>query len=1117
MKLINNKMMIVANILFFFFIIAALGFIIWRFGDAFGLTEDKGKFFAWLGSIMLFILLRTSWHFSRIYKIRRDLYQSEKQGLNPEKEIRPESDKKIPLYSELSSHLRSRYGMLWRRKVRLLLIIGEPVRVEVIAPGLTEQGWQEGNYTVLIYGGRPVAELDVELLASLRKLRRCRPLDGIIWSLTASQSRQGVLLDKGLRVLANSRKQLGFQAPLYLWQVYNDGGWQSERTKQAVGYLLPERCTPEQLTAIMEAQLLPLTELSMSQLLADNHHDFLLRIAHQLAESGIAHWQSVLKPLLAGGAFSSLRLRGLMFSPPLTAVPEAAPHAWLPSPVWAGVTGDNARGRTVGFPWLRAALITGICMLAIWGGGMTTSFFASRALVQETGIQTARALDTRLPLAEQLVALHTLQGELERLQYRIREGAPWYQRFGLERNQQLLAAAFPGYAQAANRLVRDVAVDHLQQQLNAFVALPPNSPQRTATGEQRYKQLKALLMTSRPEKADAAFFSTTLMADGLRYENIPEGVRQSVLPSLLTFWMANLPEHPQWKTVPPPELTGAVRKILLRQIGVRNAENTLYQNVLQQVSRNYADMTLADMTGDTLTKSLFSTEQTVPGMFTRQAWEGQVREAIEQVVTARREEIDWVLSDRQQDTSADISPDTLRNRLTSRYFTDFAGSWLAFLNSIRWKKEDSLSGILDQLTLMADARQSPLIALTDTLAWQAAAGRENRGLSDSLAKSAQELFNGKEKTPQQSREGDVPAGPLDKTFAPLLRLLGDKAGGGDSQLSLQTYLTRVTRVRLKLQQVTNAPDPQEMTQQLAQTVLQGKTVDLTDTRDYGRLIAASLGEEWSGFGQALFVRPVEQSWRQVLTPAADSLNRQWQRAIVSHWNQDFAGRYPFKASQNDASLPLLAQYLRDDGRINQFIAANLSGVLKREGRYWVADAMNTQGLTVNPDFIRALNRLRDVADTAFASGDAGIHFELRAKPARDVMKTHLVIDGQELEYFNQKERWQRFNWPDEQWQPGASLSWTSTQAMERILADYRGSWSLIRLLEQAQVTPVDSSTFKVVWKAQDGLPLNYLLRVEQGKGPMALLELKNFRLPGQVFLTGRSMKDAEEYGEDADE
>lgn len=1117
MKSINNKMIIVANILFFFLITAALGFIIWRFGYVFGLNEDRSKFFAWLGSIMLFILLRASWHFSRMYRIRGDLYRSEKQGLYPEKEIRPKSDTEIPLYSELSSYLRSRYGMFWRRKVRLLLIIGEPVRVEVISPGLTEQGWQEGNHTVLIYGGRPVAELDVELLASLRKLRRCRPLDGIVWSLTASQSRQKVLLDKGMRVLANGKQQLGFQAPLYLWQVYNDGGWQSERTKQAIGYLLPERCTPEQLATILEAQIPQVTELGMQQLLGDNSHDFLLRLAHQLAEGGIVHWQTVLKPLLAGGAFSSLRLRGLMFSPPLVAIPEAAPHAWLPSPVWAGVTGDRARGRTVGFPWLRSMLIVCTCILVVWGTGMTTSFFANRALIQETGIQTVQALNTRLPLSEQLVALHTLQGQLERLQYRVQEGAPWYQRFGLERNEQLLSAAFPGYAQAANRLVRDVAVDHLQQQLNAFIALPPNSPQRTATNEQRYKQLKALLMTANPEKADAAFFSATLIADDLRYKNVPEGVRQSVLPSLLAFWMTNLPQHPQWKTTPQPELTSAVRKILLRQIGVRNAENTLYQNVLQQVSRNYADMMLADMTGDTLADSLFGTEQTVPGMFTRQAWEGQVKEVIEQIVTARREEIDWVLSDRQQDTSADISPDTLRTRLTERYFTDFAGSWLAFLNSLRWKKEDSLSGILDQLTLMADARQSPLIALTETVAWQAAAGRENSGLSDSLAKSAKELFNGKEKTQQSFRQDNAPTSPLDKTFAPLLRLVGDKSGGGDSQLSLQTYLTRVTRVRLKLQQVTNAPDPQEMTQQLAQTVLQGKTVDLTDTRDYGRLIAASLGEEWSGFGQALFVRPVEQSWRQVLTPAADSLNRQWQRAIVNHWNQDFAGRYPFKDTQNDASLPLLAQYLRDDGRINQFIATSLAGVLKREGRYWVTDAMNTQGLTVNPDFIRALNRLRDVADTAFASGDAGIHFELRAKPARDVMKTRLVVDGQELKYFNQKERWQRFSWPDEQWQPGASLSWTSTQAMERILADYRGSWSFIRLLEQAQVTPVDSSTFKVVWKAPDNLPLHYLMRVEQGKGPMALLELKNFRLPGRVFLTGKTMQDMEDYGGDADE
>lgn len=1032
-------------------------------------------------------------------------------------DYRPVTEKKVDnghrIWGEMAPFVRTRYGRFWRYKVRLLLIIGEPAEVESIVPGLTEQHWLEGDGIVLIHGGRALAAPDAELLASLRKLRRCRPLNGVIWPLTAKQCLQSAQMDKAWRGLADSGKQLGFQAPLYLWQVCDDGGYQTERPPQAVGCLLPEQCTAEHLASMLEAQTPRLTEQGMQQLLHDNRHDFLLRLAHTLQKEGIAHWQNTLKPLLSGGAFS-LPLRGLMFSPKCAAVAETAPHAWIPSPVWAGITGDNVRGRKVGFPWTRATLAILSMVVIVWGAGLLTSFLANRTLIQDTAAQTAQALNTRLPLSEQLLALHKLQGELERLQYRIRHGAPWYQRFGLERNTRLLDAAFPGYAQAASRLVRDVAATHLQKQLNAFVALPPDSPQRTATSEQRYKQLKALLMMSHPEKVDASFFSTTLMADGLRYPGVAEGITQSIVPSLLAFWAANLAEHPQWKAALQPELTATVRKILLRQIGVRNAENTLYQNVLKQVSRNYADMTLADMTGDTQADALFATEQIVPGMFTRQAWEGQVKEAIEQVVVARREEIDWVLSDRQQDTSSDVSPETLRARLTERYFTDFAGSWLSFLNSVRWKNEGTLSGVLDQLTLMADAHQSPLIALMDTLAWQAATGRQNRGLSDSLATSAKALFNGE----QQRHPDEIPPGPLDKTFAPLLRLTGERvAGSRDTPLSLQTYLTRVSRVRLKLQQVINAPDPQEMTQQLAQTVFQGKTVDLTDTRDYGRLVAASLGEAWSGFGQALFVRPVEQAWRQVLTPAADSLNRQWQRAIVSHWEQDFAGRYPFSATQNDASLPLLAQYLRDGGRIQQYLTTHLGGVLKREGRDWVADAMNTQGLVVNPAFLRSLNQLGDIADTAFASGDAGIHFDLRAKPARDVMKTQLTVDGQTLEYVNQKERWQRFIWPGEQWQPGAALSWTSTQNSERILADYRGSWSLIRLLEKAEITQLDSSSYKVQWCAQDGLPLHYLMRVEQGKGPMALLALKNFRLPAQIFLTGNVMAGAQDQGDREDE
>jgi type VI secretion system protein ImpL len=288
---------------------------------------------------------------------------------------------------EMASFVRTRYGFFWRYKIRLLLIIGEPAEVESIAPGLTEQHWLEGDGIVLIHGGRALAEPDAELLASLRKLRRHRPLDGVVWPLTAKQSQQSAQMDKAWRGLTDSGKRLGFQAPLYLWQICDDGGYQTERTTQAVGCLLPEHCTAEHLASMLEAQTPQLTEQGMQQLLRDNRHDFLLRLAHSLQKEGVAHWQNTLKPLLSGGAYS-LSLRGLMFSPKHVAGADTAPHAWLPSPVWAG-TDDKVRGRKVGFPWAHAMMAMLGIMVMVWGTGLLTSFLTNRMLIQDTAAQTA--------------------------------------------------------------------------------------------------------------------------------------------------------------------------------------------------------------------------------------------------------------------------------------------------------------------------------------------------------------------------------------------------------------------------------------------------------------------------------------------------------------------------------------------------------------------------------------------------------------------------------------------------------------------------------------------------------------------------------------------------------
>ncbi|WP_163009230.1 ImcF-related family protein, partial [Pseudomonas viridiflava] len=83
---------------------------------------------------------------------------------------------------------------------------------------------------------------------------------------------------------------------------------------------------------------------------------------------------------------------------------------------------------------------------------------------------------------EQLIAFHDLALELARLDDRFRDGAPWYERFGLNRNEVLLGALWPRYVEANNRLIRDPAAATLRHQLDALVQLVPDSPERAERG-----------------------------------------------------------------------------------------------------------------------------------------------------------------------------------------------------------------------------------------------------------------------------------------------------------------------------------------------------------------------------------------------------------------------------------------------------------------------------------------------------------------------------------------------------------------------------------------------------------------------------------------------------------
>lgn len=1099
-------------------IAALLAWAIWLHGDAIGLNSDGLKTLCIVGAMILLLLIRHGRAIGLALKQRWSRFHVERKKELPTSEGRVEQTAPRNFTVDtIRKAMRSLYGRRWGHKIRVLLITGTAEEVEQLTPGLTSLLWQEDRGTLLLWGGDLNTPADNAWLTALRKLRR-RPVDGMVWVTSAFDQLSAPGLEQPLPVPSESTMDslshaisarmdaLGWQLPLYVWSLHPRAGQPEGRVVQAAGCLLPDRCTAEGLAEQLTALTPALTSQGLQQTCDDVKHNFLLTLADQL----IREPQSVTAPLsVMLNPYRPLPLAGVVFSQPSAGAERAVTHHWgmdkrwdvLPESVRTLPAG--LRPRKPGIPWHKVFAPVAALAMVGWAAWMSIAYVTNRSQIADANVQASTAARQNQPLEQRLHALSELQKTLARLQYRSEHGVPWYDQAGLSQNNALLAALWPRYQDSALPLLRDAAAEHLQKQVNAFNALPPGSPLREQMAKTAYDQLKLYLMLARPEHMDAAWFSTTLLHDWSKRHGVKDGVWQGVAPSLLAFYGTQLVSHPEWKLRADESMVSQARSLLVRLMGVRNSESALYQKMLSQVAHLYTDMHLEDMTGDTDASRLFSTTEIVPGMFTRQAWEQAVQPAIEKVVKARRNELDWVLTDskRQANKQDDTSPEALKKRLTERYFADFGGAWLEFLNSLRLRRAATLSDSIDQLTLMADVRQSPLVAMMNTLNVQGRTGQTGEAISDSLVKSAKNLLGGDNKDAIDQSAGVH--GPLDATFGPILALM-DKSRTGAQEQSLQSYLTRVTQVRLRLQQVTNAADPQAMTWTIARTVFQGKAVDLTETRDYGSLIAAGLGQEWSGFGRTVFVNPMEQAWQQVLTPAADSLNARWQQAVVSEWNSAFDGRYPFNNSSSDVSLPLLAKYLNaDSGRIARFLQTRLKGVLHKEGNHWVPDSINSQGLTFNPTFLNAINTLSHISDVAFTEGNACMNFELRPGTAEGVMQTDMIIDSQKLTYVNQMPAWKRFTWPADTEAPGANLSWISTQAGTRQYADIPGAWGWIRLLDKAAVKayPGVGSSYSLSWKAQDGRTLNYTLRTEAGEGPLALLKLRNFRLPDTIFST----------------
>ncbi|PHP87976.1 type VI secretion protein VasK [Burkholderia sp. AU18528] len=1047
----------------------------------------------------------------------------------------------------LAQAQKERYGWRWRYRDRWVLVAGDYPLVRRLAPGLADTGYAILGNMVVLYARQIDDKLDTEWLDRIRRLRRRRPVDAIV-AITRHRSSSDASFDGDALAarLARHTRALRWAAPTYLLDV-TDFGSEGANPDEAIGFTW---ANPRLNAALIDESLGNLVaNLSDAGVvrLAVNSDD---RYPAELAQH-VSRLRAGLSDLLRRTAESTVSrhtIHGLLFAPlfkeraPLSQDFDspaddsndlAAPLNPQHRTIWQTVA-DHSRkvhGRRIGFSLSTTAAWVATALIGCWLVGTLLSGFANRATIGSATNTVAKLTGTLNP-TQSLQTLTDLDRQIDTLEIRQRTGAPLIARFGLNRDEALLDALWPHYADAANRILIGPIRRKLEARLHQLASL---SDAEIASGgeaqvQAAYDTLKTYLMLARPERAVAAFLAPQLVATSAPERpagsQLSRGKWEDMRQHAITF-LANHIGHGAGADrtapaiVPDGALIASTRQTIVGVRGIQNSGDAIYQQIVDEATPKYPPLSLATLLGDAASQSsaggatsrgLFGTTATVPGVFTRAAWEERISKAIDEAGEQRDVASDWVLSDTKV---ANASPSTLKAELRQRYFDDYARAWGLFLNSLRWQPAPTLSATADQLTLLGDPQRSPLVALMNAVVYQAGTGANAQSLSDTLISKAQQLVGADEKDP--SKQATPPLAPLAAAFGPILRLTGSdlvsvaRSGGkgvsppaATGDLSLARYLERITAMRLKTAQIVSSPDPDAIARLAAQSVLQGKTSDIADSRDYASRVAASLGEQWSGFG-ALFRAPFDQSWQVIVQPAAASLNEIWRTAILADWNRTFGGRYPFADSDNDASLPEMARFMRpDSGVVAQFVTSQLAGVVERHGDRWVASQGADSGaLTIDPAFLNGLNKLARTATVLFPSGDARVRYELRAEPTPGITDMRFVLSGRELHYFNQKQEWTPFEWPGQSLENLSHIEWQTEQGGLRTALDSQGRFGLIRLLERAKVAQQDNARYLLTWTpdTSQGMPLRVQLRSEAGAGPIDVLQLRHFALPARVFVT----------------
>ena len=451
----------------------------------------------------------------------------------------------------------------------------------------------------------------------------------------------------------------------------------------------------------------------------------------------------------------------------------------------------------------------------------------------------------------------------------------------------------------------------------------------------------------------------------------------------------------------------------------------------------------------------------------------------------------WALGERGQLDYSDADREALSERLRNLYSADYIDSWRRALNAVSvtdFRDLDHGVAILQQFTGPA----APLHRLLDTV-------KDNTSLSSVVGIDASEQAEAPRLT--TSKPEQQQAWAIQRAFAGLsamLRATGEKPSYYDETLGA------IAAVHDYAKAVQDSPDRGKAALQAVH-----QRLSMTGQDPIGTLQRVATG----------LPEPINHQVRKVADQTAHVLNvealreleRRWDAEVYSFFQQRLAGRYPFVVRAPDASLDDFEAFFGPKGRLQQFHDQYLKIFLKDNLEALQA---GQQGLSlIRGDVIEQLERAERIRETFFDQrGNLSVQFSIEPLGLSANQRTSLLdLDGQLISYTHGPSQITGIVWPNTLGQQVRSNLTLLRQNGNSSSLEYRGPWSMFRLLSRGALNGRTATSVDLSFRAGDGV-MRYRLNAEKAFNPITQEPFKGFRLPQGLLQKSSRLGPATQAG-----